>query len=60
VAPIYAHQLRLPATHEWPASVRLVVVDMDGTLLDDNNRIPEGLWPACSSPPAPPHSPAPG
>ncbi len=25
--------------------VRLVVVDMDGTLLDGDGRIPDGLWP---------------
>ncbi|MEU6064085.1 MULTISPECIES: Cof-type HAD-IIB family hydrolase [Streptomyces] len=28
-----------------PADIRLVVTDMDGTLLDDAKRIPEGLWP---------------
>ncbi|MFE0515565.1 Cof-type HAD-IIB family hydrolase [Streptomyces sp. NPDC058964] len=27
-----------------PAGIRLVVTDMDGTLLDDDKRIPEGLW----------------
>ncbi|MFF4492335.1 Cof-type HAD-IIB family hydrolase [Streptomyces sp. NPDC001544] len=28
-----------------PADIRLVVSDMDGTLLDDDKRIPDGLWP---------------
>ncbi|WP_330460924.1 Cof-type HAD-IIB family hydrolase [Streptomyces sp. NBC_00820] len=28
-----------------PADIRLVVTDMDGTLLDDDKRVPEGLWP---------------
>lgn len=28
-----------------PADIRLVVTDMDGTLLDDAKRIPAGLWP---------------
>lgn len=28
-----------------PADIRLVVTDMDGTLLDGDGRIPEGLWP---------------
>ncbi|WP_253953893.1 Cof-type HAD-IIB family hydrolase [Schaalia sp. 19OD2882] len=27
------------------ADIRLVAADMDGTLLDDDKRIPEGLWP---------------
>ncbi|MET7475282.1 Cof-type HAD-IIB family hydrolase [Streptomyces sp. NPDC005648] len=31
----------LPAT---PADIRLIVSDMDGTLLDDAKRIPPGLW----------------
>lgn len=30
---------------ESPVDVRLVVVDMDGTLLDGHGRIPAGLWP---------------
>lgn len=33
-----------PALSERP-DVRLVVVDMDGTLLDGDGRIPEDLWP---------------
>ncbi|GAA0922519.1 Cof-type HAD-IIB family hydrolase [Streptomyces thermoalcalitolerans] len=28
-----------------PAGIRLVVTDMDGTLLDDAKRVPAGLWP---------------
>ncbi|MFF7898970.1 Cof-type HAD-IIB family hydrolase [Streptomyces sp. NPDC088817] len=28
-----------------PAGIRLIVTDMDGTLLDDAKRIPAGLWP---------------
>ncbi|AGS73009.1 Cof-type HAD-IIB family hydrolase [Streptomyces collinus] len=28
-----------------PADIRLVVTDMDGTLLDDAKRMPDGLWP---------------
>ncbi|MFK4144926.1 Cof-type HAD-IIB family hydrolase [Streptomyces sp. NPDC004065] len=27
------------------ADIRLIVTDMDGTLLDDDKRIPRGLWP---------------
>ncbi|MEV5313173.1 Cof-type HAD-IIB family hydrolase [Streptomyces sp. NPDC052610] len=27
-----------------PADIRLVVTDMDGTLLDDDKRAPDGLW----------------
>ncbi|WP_439946940.1 Cof-type HAD-IIB family hydrolase [Streptomyces sp. BBFR109] len=29
---------------DGPADIRLIVTDMDGTLLDDAKRIPEGLW----------------
>ncbi|OIK03146.1 Cof-type HAD-IIB family hydrolase [Streptomyces monashensis] len=28
-----------------PADIRLIVTDMDGTLLDDAQRMPDGLWP---------------
>ncbi|MFC4060877.1 Cof-type HAD-IIB family hydrolase [Planomonospora corallina] len=28
-----------------PADIRLIVTDMDGTLLDDNGRVPQDLWP---------------
>lgn len=31
-------------TREEAAAVKLVVVDMDGTLLDGNGELPEGLW----------------
>ena len=32
------------ATFELPADPRLVVTDMDGTLLDGEGRVPDGLW----------------
>ncbi|MFF5468025.1 Cof-type HAD-IIB family hydrolase [Streptomyces achromogenes] len=38
----------LPDTAALPAGdadIRLIVTDMDGTLLDDAKRIPDGLWP---------------
>ncbi|MEW2155308.1 Cof-type HAD-IIB family hydrolase [Streptomyces sp. NPDC007189] len=38
-----ADTLPLPA---GPADIRLIVTDMDGTLLDDAKRIPGELWPA--------------
>ncbi|MFC9930370.1 Cof-type HAD-IIB family hydrolase [Streptomyces sp. NPDC127190] len=41
-APLLDHPAGLP---EGPADIRLVVTDMDGTLLDDAKRTPEGLWP---------------
>ena len=34
-----------PETPSPPADVRLVVADMDGTLLDGEGRVPEDLWP---------------
>ncbi|MEU6283287.1 Cof-type HAD-IIB family hydrolase [Streptomyces sp. NPDC047028] len=34
-----------PCPPSGAADIRLVVTDMDGTLLDDAKRIPEGLWP---------------
>ncbi|UXY31235.1 Cof-type HAD-IIB family hydrolase [Streptomyces sp. HUAS TT20] len=34
-----------PGLPTEPADIRLIVTDMDGTLLDDAKRIPEGLWP---------------
>ncbi|MDO0924738.1 Cof-type HAD-IIB family hydrolase [Streptomyces sp. TG1A-8] len=37
--------LDVPAPRSGPAGIRLVVTDMDGTLLDDAKRIPGGLWP---------------
>ncbi|MES4892529.1 Cof-type HAD-IIB family hydrolase [Streptomyces sp. NPDC096012] len=35
----------IPGVPAGPADIRLVVTDMDGTLLDDAKRIPDGLWP---------------
>ncbi|MDF9714585.1 MULTISPECIES: Cof-type HAD-IIB family hydrolase [unclassified Nocardioides] len=37
-----AQPLDLP---DLPAGLRLVVVDMDGTLLDGRGEVPDGLWP---------------
>ncbi|OLZ70306.1 HAD family hydrolase [Streptomyces sp. IMTB 2501] len=37
--------LALPGLPTGPADIRLIVTDMDGTLLDDTKRIPNGLWP---------------
>ncbi|MEU0005415.1 Cof-type HAD-IIB family hydrolase [Streptomyces sp. NPDC006314] len=37
--------LHTPGLPAGPADIRLVVTDMDGTLLDDDKRIPDGLWP---------------
>ncbi|MFI2203554.1 Cof-type HAD-IIB family hydrolase [Streptomyces sp. NPDC020192] len=34
-----------PGLPAGPADIRLIVTDMDGTLLDDAKRIPDGLWP---------------
>ncbi|MBV7694420.1 Cof-type HAD-IIB family hydrolase [Streptomyces sp. TRM70350] len=44
----YSHA-PLPTTYDssaphGPADIRLVVTDMDGTLLDDDKRVPAGLW----------------
>jgi Cof subfamily protein (haloacid dehalogenase superfamily) len=36
--------LDTPDLPAGPADIRLVVTDMDGTLLDDAKRIPAGLW----------------
>lgn len=33
-----------PETVTGPAGIRLIVTDMDGTLLDDAKRLPAGLW----------------
>ncbi|WP_097259334.1 Cof-type HAD-IIB family hydrolase [Streptomyces sp. Ag109_G2-15] len=40
-----ASLLETPGLPAGSADIRLVVTDMDGTLLDDAKRIPEGLWP---------------
>ncbi|KUN80849.1 Cof-type HAD-IIB family hydrolase [Streptomyces griseoruber] len=42
----YSHAPRptAPELPDGPVDIRLVVTDMDGTLLDDDKRIPEGLW----------------
>ncbi|MEU6556692.1 Cof-type HAD-IIB family hydrolase [Streptomyces sp. NPDC046915] len=40
-----ASLLTAPGLPAGSADIRLVVTDMDGTLLDDDKRIPEGLWP---------------
>lgn len=37
--------LTAPEEPADPAGIRLVVTDMDGTLLDDDKRFPAGLWP---------------
>ncbi|WP_037864581.1 Cof-type HAD-IIB family hydrolase [Streptomyces sp. NRRL S-340] len=34
-----------PGDPAGPAGIRLIVTDMDGTLLDDAKRMPAGLWP---------------
>ncbi|ANP50816.1 Cof subfamily protein (haloacid dehalogenase superfamily) [Streptomyces griseochromogenes] len=40
-----ASLLETPGSPAGSADIRLVVTDMDGTLLDDAKRIPDGLWP---------------
>src|SRR6476620_4798856 len=42
----YSHATRPPAPEPsaGPADIRLVVTDMDGTLLDHDKKVPEGLW----------------
>ncbi|MEV5845835.1 Cof-type HAD-IIB family hydrolase [Streptomyces sp. NPDC051985] len=40
-----ASLLATPDLPSGPADIRLVVTDMDGTLLDDEKRVPAGLWP---------------
>ncbi|MET8246625.1 Cof-type HAD-IIB family hydrolase [Streptomyces sp. NPDC005202] len=37
--------LTTPALPTGPADIKLIVTDMDGTLLDDAKRFPAGLWP---------------
>ncbi|MFD5793573.1 Cof-type HAD-IIB family hydrolase [Streptomyces diastatochromogenes] len=43
-----ASLLETPGPPAGSADIRLVVTDMDGTLLDDAKRIPDGLWPMLS------------
>ncbi|MYW48683.1 Cof-type HAD-IIB family hydrolase [Streptomyces sp. SID161] len=40
-----ASLLDTPTSRSGSADIRLIVTDMDGTLLDDAKRIPGGLWP---------------
>ncbi|WP_460071309.1 Cof-type HAD-IIB family hydrolase [Streptomyces sp. YKOK-I1] len=40
----HAPQQAAPELPAHPVDIRLVVTDMDGTLLDDDKRIPDGLW----------------
>ncbi|MFI1761077.1 Cof-type HAD-IIB family hydrolase [Streptomyces sp. NPDC020800] len=40
-----ASLLEAPGPTAPSAGIRLVVTDMDGTLLDDDKRLPDGLWP---------------
>ncbi|MGW0945305.1 Cof-type HAD-IIB family hydrolase [Streptomyces sp. NPDC002623] len=42
----YSHAPRptAPEPSAGPADIRLVVTDMDGTLLDDDKQVPDGLW----------------
>ncbi|MFF4655587.1 Cof-type HAD-IIB family hydrolase [Streptomyces sp. NPDC001381] len=40
----HAPQPTAPEPPAGPVDIRLVVTDMDGTLLDDDKRTPEGLW----------------
>ncbi|WP_406005654.1 Cof-type HAD-IIB family hydrolase [Streptomyces sp. NBC_00637] len=42
----YSHAPRptASASPTGPVDIRLVVTDMDGTLLDDDKKVPEGLW----------------
>jgi Cof subfamily protein (haloacid dehalogenase superfamily) len=42
--PLTTEETR-PEPPAGPVDIRLIVTDMDGTLLDDAQRIPEGLWP---------------
>ncbi|SEE08254.1 hypothetical protein SAMN05216532_6859 [Streptomyces sp. 2231.1] len=43
--PVPTPLLDVPGLPAGPADIRLIVTDMDGTLLDDAKRIPDGLWP---------------
>ncbi len=39
------HTARAPRTGELPHDIKLVVADMDGTLLDETGGIPDSFWP---------------
>lgn len=39
------HTARAPRPGELPSDIRLVVADMDGTLLDETGGIPDAFWP---------------
>lgn len=40
----HAPDLTAPEPSAAGADIRLIVTDMDGTLLDDDKRVPDGLW----------------
>lgn len=42
------HTARTPRTGELPDDIKLVVADMDGTLLDETGGIPDSFWPLLS------------
>ncbi|MFE7231442.1 Cof-type HAD-IIB family hydrolase [Streptomyces sp. NPDC002405] len=44
-SPLLTTSEPAPETVTGPAGIRLIVTDMDGTLLDDAKRLPAGLWP---------------
>jgi Cof subfamily protein (haloacid dehalogenase superfamily) len=44
-SPVPSSLLTEPEPATGPAGIRLIVSDMDGTLLDDAKRVPAGLWP---------------
>ncbi|MFF9127287.1 Cof-type HAD-IIB family hydrolase [Streptomyces sp. NPDC014889] len=44
-SPLLTASEPAPGTLTGPAGIRLIVTDMDGTLLDDAKRLPAGLWP---------------
>ncbi|MEU7382855.1 MULTISPECIES: Cof-type HAD-IIB family hydrolase [unclassified Streptomyces] len=44
-SPLLTASEPAPGNLTGPAGIRLIVTDMDGTLLDDAKRLPAGLWP---------------
>ncbi|MEW2294589.1 Cof-type HAD-IIB family hydrolase [Streptomyces sp. NPDC006743] len=44
-SPLLTAPVSRPGDPAGPAGIRLIVTDMDGTLLDDAQRMPAGLWP---------------